>query len=144
MFHAICSSKLQLQMVMLSCSKGSGHWEEATYTAQTCLSLGASVCLEGSRGLVAPTYVKADSTLDWVLKLYPYLLEWSCPVFYNTIHFVIPFPEAIFSSFFCQLLSCLFSAHILQWCFWVKIPDVQSRQSGISVSLQDAVRNTNS
>lgn len=130
MFHAICSSKLQLQMVMLSCSKGSGHWEKPTCTAQTGLSLEAGVSLEGSQGLIAPMYVKDDSTLDWVRKLRPYLLESFCPVFYNTMYFAIHLPEAIFSSFFCQLLSCLFSAHILQRYFWVETPDVQSCQMG--------------
>lgn len=131
-------------MVMLSCRKGSGHWEKPTCTAQTGLSLEAGVSLEGSQGLIAPMYVKDDSTLDWVQKLRPYLLESFCPVFYNTMYFAIYLPETIFSSFFCQLLSCLFSAHILQRYFWVETPDVQSWQTGTSVSLQGAVRNTNS
>lgn len=131
-------------MVMLSCSKGSGHWEKATCAAQTTVSLEAGVSLEGSQGLTALMYIKADSTLDWVQKLRPYLPESFCPVFYNTMYFASHLPEAIFSSFFCRLLSCLFSAHILQRYFWVETPDVQSWQMGTSVSLQGAVRNTNS
>lgn len=120
MFHAICSSKLQLQMVRLSCNKGSGHGEKATWTAQTCLSLKAALSLKGTWGLTAPVvgqYMKA-----W-LKLYAYRLEWFCPVFYCKTYFAIPLPQAIFSIFFSQLFFCLHSAHIVQWHFRVEMPD---------------------
>lgn len=122
-------------MVMLSCRKGSGHWEKATCTAQTCLSLDAGVCLEALQGFTAPMHVKADGTLDQVGKLCLYVLECFCPVFYNTMYITIPLPETIFSSFFCQILSCLF-----EW----ETPDMQSWLTGRSMSLQDAVKSTNS
>lgn len=106
-------------MVMLLRSKGSGHWEKATCIAQTCLSLDVGVSLEGSQDLIAPMYVKADSTLDWVLKLYPYLLEWFCLVFYNIMHLLFLFRRQYFPASFvsCYLVyfQFIFYSHTFEW-----------------------------
>lgn len=100
---------------------GAGDMEERQPALHRLVSLWKLLCLWKVQRYKSLPQSSSRAIFKAWLRIYPYLLKCFLPSIYHTTYSTIPLPQAMFPSFFCQLLLCLPSAHIVQWWFWVEV-----------------------